>query len=398
MEQGLELLRGCPKHYSWGSENRIPEFLGREPDGQRVAELWFGAHPLGSATLASGQPLNQLIADHPKEALGHSTIFAFGNQLPYMMKLIAPEAPLSLQVHPDKGGAQYGFLAENARGLAVDDFARIYKDPNHKPELVLALTKFEALVGFAVRTQIQKRLEGLDCSLASKLSLRLTLAARRSVKPVVNWILDPADGPTPKALAEFRDACQARLDANDSPCPELDRTIVHLYDAYPGDPGVLFAFTMNHVVLQAGEAIYVAPGIVHSYQHGFGLEVMANSDNVVRAGFTSKHIDGGEWLEVARFEPQPPMRIAPEHPAPGIDRFWVPVEDFVLSVYRLETGMTMPLSTAGPRISMCVSGQVHLQTKDQSLVLQKGQTAFIADREGQAVATGVGTLVQCSVP
>lgn len=400
----MKLLAGYPKGYAWGSPTRIPEFLGEAGDGRPQAELWFGAHSLGSARLQDTDlSLEQAIGRDPTSLLGHPTMFTFGEHLPFLVKLIAPAAPLSLQVHPGKAQAQAGFLGENARGVAPDSYRRVYKDPNHKPELVFALSEFEALIGFAVRTQIRHRLEGLDCALASRLSRRLTLAAGRGLKPVVSWILDPDDGPVPQDLAQFRNACAKRVETGASPCEALDRTIVNLYDAYPGDPGVLFAFTMNHLHLQPGEAVFIPPGTVHSYQQGFALEVLANSDNVIRAGFTSKFQAAAELLEVAHFEPHPPMRLAPEHPGAGVDRFWAPVEDFVLTVYQLpasqQEARPVALPTSGPRIALCLEGQASLQTRSQQLELHKGQAAFIADCEGQAVAfSSGGRLALCSVP
>lgn len=394
----MQLLSGFPKHYSWGSPSQIPQFLGQPVTGQPVAELWFGAHPLGSGTLADGNRLDQLIAQSPTEILGYPTIFAFGHQLPYMMKLVAPVAPLSLQVHPDKGAAQEGFLSEEDLGIPQNDFCRIYKDANHKPEMLLALSNFQALVGFAVRTQIHQRLQGLDCSLASKLSRRLTLSARRGLKSVVSWILDFQDDPSAKELTKFKQALFKRLNVGESPCPDLDRVILQLFEAYPTDPGILFAYTMNLLRLSPGEALYIPPGTVHSYQSGFAIEVMANSDNVIRAGLTKKHCNAGELIEVASFEPHPPTRIAPDHPYPGVDRFWAPVEDFVLSVYHPSESDALPLPTTGPRICLCLDRQNILQTKSQMLELSAGQAAFITHSEGSALTSGPGRLAVCTIP
>lgn len=393
----MERLLGHPQDYDWGSSDAIADFIGQPATGEPLAELWFGAHPLASAHTEDGTDLQSLIAADPATILGPSTQYSFGDHLPYLMKLLAPTKPLSLQVHPDLAQAQAGFLGENSAGLAPGASTRVYRDPNHKPELLYALSDFEALVGFAVRRQVRELLDGLDASLAARLGRRLRLAAGRGMRPVVSWLLDPEVGPDALEIDEFAAACDARLRSGSSIFPLLDKIVGQLGRAYPGDPGVVVAFLMNPLHLHPGEAIYLPPRTLHSYQSGLGLEVMANSDNVIRAGLTSKHVDRELLIEITDFEAHPPTRIAPEHPSPQVNRFYAPVEDFELTVVTLDDE-TLPVTGSGPRIAICVDGNVTLMTRAGEVELARGECVLLSDAEGPALGSGTGTVAQCAVP
>lgn len=389
-------VEGHPQHYPWGSPTALPKFLGAEPSGKPEAELWFGAHPLGSAR-ADELRLVDLISAAPGRFLGPSTQYMFGDTLPYLLKLIAPEEPLSLQVHPNKSRAETGFAADEAAGVRLSDPKRTYRDMNHKPEMLYALSDFTLLVGFAARRQVRALLENLDSPLAARLNRRLRLAAGRGMKPVVDWLLSADSAPDPGDIASFAEACRIRLSSGDSPSPLLDGIVYDLWRAYPGDPAVVVAFLMNPVRLTKGEAIYLPPRTLHSYLKGFGLEVMANSDNVVRAGLTEKHVDRNELLEVGEFDAHPPTRIAPEYPAPGLQRYYAPVEDFELTIVTLD-GETLPLLGSGPRLVLCLDGNPTVMTREGEMELARGECAFITDSEGPALCSGTGVLAQSAVP
>lgn len=400
-------LNGYPQHYKWGSKTRIPQFL-TEPlpqdcAGKEIAELWFGAHPLGASTIGdntggeTGETLMKKISDDPDRWLGPSTRFSFGDQLPYLVKLIAPGAPLSLQVHPTIAQAQNGFLREEAARIPLTDPKRTYRDANHKPEMLFALTDFVALVGFAVRRQVRERLEGLQSPLAGKISRRLLLSTARGMKSIVAWLLDPDTAPSEAQIQELAADCADRLKRDDSPNVLLDQIIVQLADSFPGDPGIAVAILMNPVLLHPGEALFVEPGTLHAYQSGLALEVMANSDNVIRAGLTEKHIDREQLVEISSFDAHPPTRLAPEHPSPEIDLFYAPVEDFELSVVRLHDE-EVAMGAAGPRILICLDGKVQVETRENDVKLQRGQAVFISDQEGPALLMGAGAVAQCAVP
>ncbi len=390
-------VEGVARSYDWGSTDRISEFIGEEPGSSPLAELWFGAHALGPSPTDQGQDLHQLIQEEPGSLLGPSTRFMFGDSLPYLVKLIAPAAPLSLQVHPTKRQAEAGYALEDHLGIDLEAPNRTYRDANHKPELLYALTEFSLLAGFAVRRQARARLEGLDTPLATKLSIRLRLAAGRTVKPVVSWLLDPDSAPSAEEIEEFAQACQDRLAAGKSPLPRVDKTVRDLASAYPGDPGVIVAFLMNQTELKPGEAVFLPPGTLHSYQSGLALEVLANSDNVIRAGLTKKHVDRTSLVEIGEFDAHPTVRIAPEHPSPGISRFYAPVEDFELTILEL-SGDTLPLVGTGPRLVISLAGAPTVMTREGEVQLERGQCAVLTAAEGPALSSGVGTLAQIAVP
>ncbi len=397
----MYLLSGVAKHHDWGSRQAIPDFIGESPSSEPFAELWFGAHPLGASGLQTGGTLRELIAQDPENTLGPSVRFSLGDELPYLVKFIAPALPLSVQVHPGRRRAVTGFQLEEQRGMPVGARERSFQDATHKPEMVYALTQFDGLVGFVVRRQARERLENLDSKTASRLSRRLLLAKGRGVKPVVSWILDPRDGPRAFEVTEFAEACKARLDAGASPVPLIDQAIVESHDHFGPDPAILIAFLMNHLRLEPGEAAFVPTGTVHSYQRGLGLEIMANSDNVVRGGLTSKHVDRDLFLELGFFDGSPPVRIAPEHPRPGINHFRSPVEDFELvtaTPSAANSGTPLPLPGSGPRILVGLDDSVTVQTVRGQITLLRGEAAFLSDSDGRAVATGTGTVALCAVP
>ena len=397
----MDRLTGVTKNHDWGSASLIPGFLGTPEDGLPWAEQWFGAHPLGPGALDSGTDLGSSIEEDPMVLLGPSTQYMFGDQLPYLVKLIAPARALSLQVHPGRNLAMQGFERDNAAGIPIGAPQRVFQDTTHKPEMIYALTDFVALVGFCVRRQARARLEGLDCHLASRLSRRLRLATGRGIKPVVSWILDPEDGPTAYQVEEFARACADRLSTGTSPEPEIDSVIVRLQEDFPCEPGIVMCFLMNYLHLFPGTAAFVPTGTVHSYQSGLGLEVMANSDNVIRAGLTSKHVDPELFLESATFDGLPPTRIAPEHPSGGINLFRSPVEDFELTVATPATpGAASPLHIpgTGPRVLVGLDGVTHVETLQGDAEVGRGQALFVPDSDGPIVLSGDGRVAQVSVP
>ncbi|MGO3796988.1 MAG: mannose-6-phosphate isomerase, class I [Pauljensenia sp.] len=457
----MKKLTGWAKHDDWGSVDDIPGFLGQEPDGSPCSELWFGAHPDGPTLTADGTTLAQRVSADPAEMLGRGLVYAFGPQLPYLAKVIATSKPLSLQVHPTKEIAREGYLREDILGIPRTDPDRTYRDMNHKPEMLYALTEFEALVGFRVPRRARQLLEGLDCPLAENLHQRLRLATvRGGLRSLVAWLFDPDSPVTPEAIDQFVRASAERLARGDSPSVRTDRMVASLAEIHPGDPGIIVAFLMNPVSLRPGECVYIPPRMIHSYQSGMGIEVMASSDNVVRAGLTAKHVDAAQLVEIAEFSALPPVRVAPEHPTRATDRFLAPAQEFQLSVttlgahgtrgghraeaeegggvaaHRVADGIdesgahredvllreggsrggnegeggargtdvveeTVP--GEGPRIVFVTEGQVTLRTEvpcgsAAELTLHRGEVAFVAACERALSASGHGRIIQCAAP
>lgn len=409
-------LQGVERDYAWGSATAIPELLGTPARGGPVAELWFGAHPTGAAGILpapggpgvpgaaaspDGRTLRDVVRADPLGVLGEDVVQRFGERLPYLLKVIAPEGPLSLQVHPSLERARERFAAEVAAGIPIDAPERNYKDPNHKPELVFALTQFDAVCGFRAPRRAAELFADLDTPLARRLygALRADSSAV-GVRTAFANLLAAATRPTADAVQEVVRECAARLE-HGSPSPRADGTVVMLAESYPGDPGVVASLLLNPVTLQPGEALFVPAGDVHAYLSGIGVEIMASSDNVLRAGLTQKHVDVPEMLECVDYVAAPPMRPAPEIFHGSTRVFYAPVDDFELSVTDLDDppgARPHPLPGRGPRILLCLRGDVEISTQGERARLARGESVFVRADEGAVVVRGTGTLVQADVP
>src|SRR5690625_1578503 len=291
----MQRVSGVPRDYAWGSHTAIHELMGTEPDGTPLAELWCGANHSAPAILADGSDdLRSVIAADPAGSLGTDVAARFGPQLPYLLKLVAPARPLSLQVHPSLERARTRFLAENRAGIPIDAPHRNYRDANHKPELVFALTTFEALCGFRAPRRAAELLADLDAPLAR--SLHRMLVANPSpvgMRAAFTTLLAERTRPAREEVGHVVQACAARLEAG-SPSPRADATVVMLARDYPHDPGVVASLLLNPVTLQPGESLFVPASGVHAYLSGLGAAVMASSDHVLR----SEERRVGEWGEL----------------------------------------------------------------------------------------------------
>ena len=398
----MHRLTPATQHYAWGSTTAIPDLLNRVPDGLPVAEAWFGAHPSAPATVDTPdgpRALDALVHEDPVGTLGADVASRFGNRLPYLLKIIAAAGPLSLQVHPSAERARLMYAAEDAAGVPVDAPERSYRDPHHKPELVYALSRFDAMVGFRAPRRAAELLVGLDAPLAADLRAQLVAdPTSAGVRTAFEWLLSPDTRPGMDDVRKFADACAQRL-VEGSPSPRTDRTVIHLAAAYPGDAGAVTSVLLNPVTLRPGEALFVPAGAVHAYLHGVGVEIMANSDNVLRAGLTGKHIDLPELLVNLDVVAAPPIRIAPERVFTSTEIFYAPVDDFELSITRLTDEGTTRIPGRGPRVLLCLEGEVEVHTeRDGTLLLTRGQAAFAPAGEGAVTAWGDGILVQADVP
>ncbi|QCR52806.1 mannose-6-phosphate isomerase, class I [Brachybacterium sp. SGAir0954] len=399
-------LHAHPQHYAWGSAEELPRFLGRDPDGRAWAELWYGAHPSAPSILDAAGPLDAAVTGDPRGMLGDDVVNAFGSRLPYLLKLIAPERPLSLQVHPSRSHAAESFAAENAAGLPLDSPHRNYRDDNHKPEMVLALTKFEAVCGFRAPRRAAQILAGLDTDLSDRLhTLLVENLSAHGMRAAFRTLVSPSLRPDAAAVAEVVAACEARVAAGASPSPRIDRTVVRLHEHFPGDPGVVANLLLNPVTLQPGEAMYVPEGAIHAYLSGFGVEVMAASDNVLRAGLTAKRVDVEEMLQCVSVQAAPPQRVAPERLTPSTVAYFAPIDDFQLSVTTLDGGgdVADPVARylvpgSGPRILLCLDGELTVSAGGSTLRLPAGRAVFVAAEDGDLHVAGQGRVIQASVP
>ena len=315
----MELLRGAIRTYAWGSRTAIAEFTGRPaPTAHPEAELWLGAHPADPAFIEGPdgeRSLLDVVSSDPEGQLGATVRSRFGDALPFLVKVLAADEPLSLQAHPSTEQAVEGFAREDRVGMPLSSPVRNYRDRSHKPELIVALGSFEALAGFrpAARTvELMRALAVSDLdpfidllqgqSDADGLRALFTTwitAPQPDLDVLVPAVIDGAINYVRSGAAEF--AAEAK-------------TVLELGERYPGDAGVLAAMLLNRMHLDPGEAIYLPAGNLHAYLRGVGVEVMANSDNVLRGGLTPKHVDVPELLRVLDFTPateeslHPPVR------------------------------------------------------------------------------------------
>ncbi|MGW4567360.1 mannose-6-phosphate isomerase, class I [Streptomyces sp. NPDC004561] len=381
----MDRLDNTIRPYAWGSPTAIPHLRGVEPTGEPQAEMWMGAHPGAPSRTARGTLVDVIDAD-PKRELGSEAVAKFGPRLPFLLKILAAGAPLSLQVHPDLAQAKEGYADEERRGIPVDAPYRNYKDANHKPELICALTEFDGLCGFRDPDRAADLLAGLGIdSLKPYVDLLHARPEDAALREVLTAILSADPEEMARTVAEVTVAC-TRLGGDHAPYAELAHH-------YPGDPGVIAAMLLNHVRLQPGEALFLGAGIPHAYISGLGVEIMANSDNVLRCGLTPKHVDVPELLRVVRFEAGDPGVLRPEASPDGEEVYETPIDEFRLSRYVLsEGGAAHDVTRDTPQILLCTAGSVRAGEHE----LSPGQSVFVPADE-KAEISGTGTIFRATV-
>ncbi|WP_415952659.1 mannose-6-phosphate isomerase, class I [Streptomyces sp. KLOTTS4A1] len=381
----MDRLSNTIRPYAWGSTTAIPQLLGVEPTGEPQAEMWMGAHPGAPSHLERG-PLDEVIAAAPEAELGAEAVAKFGPRLPFLLKLLAAGAPLSLQVHPDLEQAKEGYAEEERRGVPINAPQRNYKDTNHKPELICALTPFEGLCGFRDPVEAADLLAGLGIdSLKPYVDLLHAHPEEAALREVLTAVLS-ADKHAMAATVGEATAAAERLGGAYTPYASLAHH-------FPGDPGVIAAMLLNHVLLQPGEALYLGAGVPHAYLDGLGVEIMANSDNVLRCGLTSKHVDVPELLRVVRFEVGGPGILRPEAGPDGEEVYETPIDEFRLSRYVLAADSApRDLSLRTSQILLCTAGTV----RAGGIELAPGQSVFVPAGEPTEIG-GNGTVFRATV-
>jgi len=362
------------RHYPWGSRTVIPDLLGQPSPADRPhAELWVGAHPGDPSLLDDGRPLDKAIAHDPEALLGARVTERFGPRLPFLLKVLAADSPLSLQAHPSPEQAQAGFAAEEAAGIPIEDPTRTFKDPCHKPELILALTTFEALCGFR---PVEGSLHCLAKLEVAELKPTIAALARGGLRAVIPQLLALDPERREELVGAVAESASRFVAAKD---PEFINTYAwaaRLAAAYPADPGVVISLMCNHLKLQPGEAVFLPAGNLHAYLSGAGIEVMASSDNVLRGGLTGKHVDLAALMEVLDFTDGKVPTLWPV-PGPGGMRYPVPVEDFDLTRADVREDDPATLTAPGPQVVLCTEGRAVLASADGELELVRGGSAFL---------------------
>lgn len=376
--------------YAWGSTTAIAGLLHRPESGGPEAELWIGAHPDSPsvATRPDGTtvPLDALIAEDPGHFLGDDSVAAFGPRLPFLTKVLAAAKPLSLQVHPSLEQARAGFARENGEGVPSDAPNRNYRDDNHKPEMIFALTPFDALCGFrepaksrdvflhlagclelsgsgvpAVLTDVIDDLSQDDEGAALRSAFERLIAGGDAVAEATKIVVEALASGAPMAPYQ----------------PEL-ATVLSLNGEYPGDPGVLISLLLNRLSLEPGEAVYLPAGNVHAYLHGMGVEVMASSDNVLRGGLTPKFVDVPELLKTVVFASVGVPMLRAGVSELGQELYQPPFREFQLQrIELLPDGGPVPLAQSGAAVVIVIAGSVYLDSPKGDLRLDRGGSAFL---------------------
>ena len=377
-------LVGEIRSYAWGSTDAIPDILGTPRTGEPQAEYWLGAHESAPAK-AGGSALDALLASHP-DWIGTHSRDRFGDVLPYLMKILAAEQPLSLQAHPSRAQAEEGFTRENAAGIAINDPQRTYKDAWPKPEVIVAISEFEGLCGFADPKRTWELFDQLTAS-GELMTLVAPLKDRGGAAGLAEVFLEVLSiGADRQHIVTEVVAAAVRHRNAHGPLGRFARTAIELDEFYPGDPSILAALLCNRVSLQPGEALFMPAANMHAYLQGTGIEVMANSDNVLRGGLTPKYIDVEQLVAVVNFAPETPTVIYPVGEAPGLSRYPTPAPEFALWRLDLQPGTTVTLPAVdSARILLVIEG--FLATDDTTTPeLHQGEAAFLPAGEHRTVS------------
>jgi mannose-6-phosphate isomerase len=410
IEAKMELLDNPVRKYAWGSRTVIADLQGRAvPSPHPEAELWLGAHPGDSSYLVDSEGgRRSLLAElerDPVSRLGALGARRWGGRLPFLLKILAAAEPLSLQAHPRAEQAEAGYARENAEGIALDDARRSYKDANHKPELICALNEFHALSGFREPGVTLELLAELAVpELAAHVELLAAQPDENGLRALFStWITLPQQL-LDQLVPAVQEACVAllRRAAAEPAVARFKaeaRTVLELSERYPGDPGVLAALLLNRVVLRPGEALYQEPGLLHAHLSGACVEVMANSDNVLRGGLTPKYVDVPELLRVLDFRAGVP-RLSIGTVDGRVTCYETPAEEFRL--WRLdwppEDAGDLVSLPEGPRILICVAGAVKVVVgSGGSATLRRGDSAWLDARDVEAKVASAAEPAQLFV-
>ncbi|MFJ4106888.1 mannose-6-phosphate isomerase, class I [Oerskovia enterophila] len=423
------ILRLTPtlQSYDWGSRSALHSLLGMEQDGGPLAEMWMGAHPKGpSSASVDGGPsasLADLIRADPVAMLGQRVLDEYGPRLPYLLKVLAADRALSLQVHPQPHRARAGFNRENRAGIPRGSAERSFHDDQHKPEMVVAISRFEGLSGFRRPARVLELLDGLRGDLVSR--MRAALAARPSAAGLQEAFtlalhartLPDVAGDLAVTVADVA----ARLGAGTT-SPRADATVVSLAEQHPGDPGAIVSMMLNRVTLEPGESMFVPAGHVHAYLSGCAVEVMSSSDNVLRAGLTTKRVDLEALLACVAYAPGPaarprvrrlgtapvPGRRGALAPGGGLREYRAAIPEFalVMGELSLDDG-AVALPAEGPRIVLVLDGQVEVECpaagsgdvgEPLRARVRAGESVFVPHVARALALSGSGRAVVAYVP
>ncbi len=386
----MQKLINSVQNYAWGSKTALTDLYGIANDNHLpMAELWMGAHPKSSSKIkdASGQVVSlRDVIDADKTALlGEKVASRFG-ELPFLFKVLCADQPLSIQVHPNKKASEVGFAKENAAGIPLDAAERNYKDPNHKPELVFALTPFLAMNAFREFSEIVSLLQPV-AGAHKAIAHFLENPDAAGLSQLFASLLNMQDSEKSHALAVLKAALTSQQG-------EPWETIRLIAEFYPEDSGLFSPLLLNVVKLNPGEAMFLFAETPHAYLQGVALEVMANSDNVLRAGLTPKYIDIPELVANVKFVAKPAAELLTQPSQHGAELdFPIPVDDFAFSLHDLSEA-TATIAQESAAIVFCVEGEARLSKGDEQLTLAPGESAFLSASDSPVAIQGHGRLAR----
>lgn len=376
----MQRLIGTIRNYAWGSHTMLSSLRGEQSSDLPEAEIWYGAHPVAPSSFEDGSTLLTAIEADAAALVGEGNVNRFGTHLPFLLKLLAADRPLSIQAHPTIEQAREGFARETAAGVSIDAPNRSFTDENHKPELIVAITPFEALVGFRETARTLDLLRDLDApqSLISRVS-------DQGPKAAVRWLLESKPAHQDDVTTCItRLVAGAKSYAGDAWAAEADH-LARLDSLYPDDAGIGIAALLNRIVLQPGEAVFLDAGNLHAYVSGLGVEIMANCDNVLRGGLTPKHIDVASLLTIVRPDS---LDVTPV----GMDdnRYLSPAREFALT----RVDPNSPRTVAGPAVVLAVEGTTSATTEER-LTLEPTEAVWVPVGETASIhSTGLAFIAE----
>jgi len=389
-------LENIIQKYHWGSKDFIPKLLNVEADGNPKAELWMGAHPKAPSNLfynGKKTTLLNIIEYIPDKTLGPEISNRYNSQLPFLFKILSSARPLSIQSHPDLNQAKIGFRKENELEIPITAYNRNYKDSNHKPELMCALTSFEAMCGFQPIENIADRMNHLNLTDLVPITEKfISIQTERAFKQMFFFIMSMSKNEKKDMVAKVVNTVRKTKPRSKDEAL-IFNWIEKLSQIYPGDIGVISPLYLNVVKLQPGQALYLEPGTLHAYLQGSGIELMANSDNVLRGGLTSKNVDVVELMKVLKFEHKKTKIILPHKISESESVYETSASEFQLSAINLKNEFCVE-NVKGPEIILCTEGEAIINDTQ----LKKGESVFISFSEKKYKIKGSGIFYRAVVP
>ena len=395
-------LRNQIFEYAWGSKTFIPHLQGKdEPSQEPQAELWMGTHSMGTSRILTNgreESLLEIIRRDPKGMLGENIARKFNNELPFLFKVLAAAHPLSIQAHPNKTQAKKGFKLENEKDIPLNSPERNYKDNNHKPELICALTNFEVMCGFQPIGDIVERIKYLQLGDHIPESKELGIdPSAKNLKKMFSKLMSKHDDSQTKKISILVNRI-AELPPRDEKEASIFRWITRLAAIYPKDMGVFSPLFLNVLKLRKGEALFIEAGVLHTYLSGCGVEIMANSDNVLRAGLTHKKIDLYNLIKILKFDDTGLKKVQPEYDKNEYI-YPTPVKEFQLSkIVTKEKDPFVNSDISSAEIILCTEGKGLIKWSGSTLELKHGESVFIPFAISEYSIEGSMELYRVVVP